>query len=135
MRPARRHLAPRLSRGIVATGACYRAITGAYLGERELARLAGIRAAAFHSILWVTFISAFVAGLGLIACIIPGIYLWVAFAVPIPVLLTEGTKGFKALGRSRELVSGYWWRCSASSCSARSWPGSSRARSRGSCSG
>jgi hypothetical protein len=97
--------------GIIAAGACYRAITGAYLGDPVNWRVSlGYALRRFHSILWVTFISTFLAGLGLIACIVPGVYLWVAFAVPIPVLLTEGTKGFKALGRSRTLVSGFWWR-------------------------
>ena len=97
--------------GIIATGACYRAITGAYLGEQIGWRGSlGYALRRFHSILWVTIASSFVAGLGLLLCIIPGIYLWVCFAVPIPVLLTEGTRGFKALGRSRSLVSGFWWR-------------------------
>ena len=49
-------------------------------------------------------------GLGFIACIVPGVYLLVTFAVVIPVLMTEDQRGFKALGRSRALVGGYWWR-------------------------
>ena len=96
--------------GIVATGACFKAVADGYLGERAEWRPA-LRYAArrFHSILWVTILGAFLAGLAAILLIIPGIYLWVCFAVAVPVLLTEGVKGRKALGRSRRLVSGRWW--------------------------
>ena len=37
-------------------------------------------------------------GLGTIACLIPGIYLWGAFFVAIPVLLVEGARPMRALG-------------------------------------
>jgi hypothetical protein len=97
--------------GLLAAGACYRAIATAYLGEqtgwRDSLRYASRR---FHSIIWVSFLSGLLALLGLIACIIPGIYLWVCFAVAVPVLMTESTRGRKALGRSRRLVQGFWWR-------------------------
>ena len=43
-------------------------------------------------------------------CIVPGIYLFVAFAVALPVLMSEGERGRKALGRSRALVRGRWWK-------------------------
>ena len=97
--------------GIVASGACYRAIASAYLGEptnwRDSLKYALRR---FHSILWVTLLTGLIAGLGLLLCIIPGIYLGIAFAVGIPVLMTENVRGLKALRRSRFLVGGFWWR-------------------------
>ena len=96
--------------GIVATGACFKAIADGYLGERAEWRPAlGYAARRFHSILWIVFLGTVVAVIGLIFLIVPGLYLWVAFAVAVPVLLTEGTKGRKALGRSRRLVKGRWW--------------------------
>ena len=97
--------------GLLATGACFRAIVSAYLGEstgwRESLGYALRRA---HSILWVTILVGVISVLGFLLCIVPGVYLYVCFAVAIPVLLTEGVKGTKALGRSRRLVSGTWWR-------------------------
>jgi hypothetical protein len=96
--------------GIVATGACFKAIADGYIGERAEWRPAlGYAARRFHSILWVTILGTIIAVLGLFLLIIPGIYLYVCFAVAVPVLLTEGVKGRKALGRSRRLVRGRWW--------------------------
>jgi hypothetical protein len=94
----------------IATGACFKAIADGYLGEKAEWRPAlGFAARRLHSILWVTFLGGLLAVLGLFLLIIPGVYLYVAFAVAIPVLLTEGLRGRKALGRSRRLVKGRWW--------------------------
>jgi len=46
---------------------------------------------------------------GLLLCILPGVYLWVGFYVAIPVLLVEGSGPFGSMGRSRRLVKGRWW--------------------------
>ena len=94
----------------VATGACFKAIADGYLGERAEWRPA-LRFAArrLHSILWVTILGGFIAVLGLVLIVIPGIYLYIAFSVAVPVLLTEGARGRRALGRSRRLVKGRWW--------------------------
>jgi hypothetical protein len=94
----------------LATGACFKAVSDAYLGERPT-WLGSLRFALrrVHSIFWVTVLGGFLAFLGLIACIIPGIWLYVSFAVAVPVLLTEGVRGRRALGRSRRLVKGRWW--------------------------
>jgi hypothetical protein len=94
----------------VATGACFKAVADGYLGERAEWRPA-LRFAArrLHSILWITILGAVLAALGLVLLVIPGIYLYIAFSVAVPVLLTEGTKGRRALGRSRRLVKGRWW--------------------------
>jgi hypothetical protein len=94
----------------MANGACFKAVSDAYLGEqptwRSSLRFAFAR---IHSILWVTFLVGLVTGIGTILCIIPGVYFWAAFAVAVPVMLTEGVKGRKALGRSRALVTDRWW--------------------------
>jgi len=45
------------------------------------------------------------SGGGLIALIVPGIYLYCAQAAAV-----EGFRGTNALGRSAELVKGSWWR-------------------------
>ncbi len=47
--------------------------------------------------------------LGLLLCLAPGIYLWVAWTVAAPVLLLEDVRGWKAMKRSRQLVKGRFW--------------------------
>lgn len=95
----------------LASGACFRAIASAYLGEqtgwRESLRFALRR---LHSIVWISFLAGLAAALGAVLCIIPGIYWGVAFSLGVPVLMSEGLKGRRALGRSRRLVADYWWR-------------------------
>jgi hypothetical protein len=92
------------------TAACFKGVGDAYLGERPSASTS-LRYALrhVHSIIWVTVLGWFLVVLGFIACVLPGIWLYVSFAVAVPVLLTEGVKGRKALGRSRRLVKGRWW--------------------------
>ncbi len=46
---------------------------------------------------------------GLIFCIVPGIYLGIAFSLIYVVLTQERLGVFEALSRSRELVTDYWW--------------------------
>jgi hypothetical protein len=94
----------------IASGACFRAVADAYLGGRpDWRESLGFAARRLHSILWVTLLGGFLALLGAVLCLIPGVYLYIAFSVAVPVLLTEGLKGRRALGRSRELVRGRWW--------------------------
>jgi hypothetical protein len=95
---------------ILATGACFKAVADAYMGERPTSRSSlAFVLRKFVSILWVILIG----GLALLplfaACLIPGIWIGVAWSVAIPALLTEGAKGTKALGRSWRLVRGRWW--------------------------
>jgi hypothetical protein len=96
---------------VLATAACFKAVADAYLGKgvdwRGSLRYALQR---FGSVLWITILAAVISILGLVLCILPGIWLWFSFAVAVPVLLTEGLKGRKALGRSRRLVQGRWWK-------------------------
>ncbi len=94
----------------IATAACFKAVANAYLGEkadwRSSLRFVLPRTPA---VLWVTLLAFLVAGAGLLLLVIPGIYLWVSFGVVMPVLLMEGERGRRALGRSRRLVRGRWW--------------------------
>jgi hypothetical protein len=96
---------------VLATAACFKAVADAYLGE-AVDWLGSLRFALrrLHSILWVTTLGVVLSVLALVLCILPGIWLWYAFAVAVPALLTEGLKGRKALGRSRRLVQGRWWK-------------------------
>jgi hypothetical protein len=93
-----------------ATAACFKAVSDAYLGAkpdwRESLRFARAR---FASVLWVTCLVGLGVVLGLFAFIIPGIWLYVGWAMAVPALLFAGVKGPQALGRSRRLVKGRWW--------------------------
>ena len=92
------------------TAACFKAFGDAYLGERPAAKSSlGYALRRAHSIVWVTILGWIIVLIGAIFCILPGIWLYVSFAVAVPVLLTEGVKGRKALGRSKRLVRGRWW--------------------------
>ena len=92
------------------TAACFKAVGDAYLAERPSAKSSlGYALRRTHSIIWVTILTWILVLIGFVLCIIPGIWLYVSFAVAVPVLLTEGVKGRKALGRSRKLIRGYWW--------------------------
>jgi hypothetical protein len=97
--------------GQLATGACFKAVAQAYLGERTTWRDSlGFALRRFRSIIWIVILGGFLTLLGFLLLIVPGVYLAVAFAVALPVLMTEGLRGRKALGRSRRLVKGRWWR-------------------------
>jgi hypothetical protein len=97
--------------GQLATGASFKAVAQAYLGERtnwkDSLRFALRR---FHSILWIVILTGIVILVALFFCLVPGIWLWVSFAVALPALMTEGLRGRKALARSFRLVRGRWWR-------------------------
>ncbi len=94
----------------LATGACFKAVSDAYLGGRPAAgpslRFAGRR---FPAVAWVTFL--FYLGLipAFILLVVPAVWLGVAWTVAVPALLFEGCRGSKALRRSFDLVRGRWW--------------------------
>ena len=94
----------------VATAACFRVVSGAYLdvvpGWQESLRFALSKLA---SLVWLAILAGVLVGLGFLACIVPGVYLYGAWVVAVPVLLLEDLRGAEALGRSRALVSGRWW--------------------------
>lgn len=94
----------------IATGACFKAISGAYLDEeagwQDSLRFARSK---LGSLVWLSFLIAVCVIPGLLLCLIPGIYLWIAWTVAAPVLLLEDVRGWKAMKRSRELVKGRFW--------------------------
>lgn len=96
---------------LVATGAAYKAVAEAFLGGRPNWKSSlGYAFRRAHSLLWVSLLGGLVVGVAFALCFIPGVWLAVAFAVAIPAVMTEDVRGRKALGRSRRLVKGRWWR-------------------------
>lgn len=94
----------------IANGACFKAVADAYLeGAPDWKSSLKYAARRLHSIIWISILGGILSLLGLIALLIGAVYLWVGFTVAVPVLLTEGVKGSKALRRSLHLIRGRWW--------------------------
>jgi hypothetical protein len=95
---------------LIALAACTRIVAGAYFGEhadwRGSLAYAGRR---LPSLLWLGLLYVVMVALGTIGCIIPGIWLAVAYALSIPALLIEDARGTNALRRSFRLVRKRWW--------------------------
>jgi len=94
----------------LATAACLKAVSDAYLGEptswRGSLRFALRR---FRSLLWIGFLTVLFLSFAFLALLVPAIWLFVAWSVAFPVLLLEGEKGTAALRRSFRLVRHRWW--------------------------
>ena len=95
----------------IATAACFRAISGAYVGDepdwRESLRFAMSR---IWRVLGVTFLATGATLLGALVCGVGALYPLAFFAVAMPAMLVEGLRPGQAMGRSRSLVTGLGWR-------------------------
>ena len=94
----------------LAEAACLKAVSDTYVGTETDWRGSlrfGFRR--LGSLMWLTLIHGVLVLLGFAACIVPGVWLYVAWSVAIPVLLVEGQRGFRALRRSFDLVRRRWW--------------------------
>ncbi|HEX2574947.1 MAG TPA: hypothetical protein VHK88_01275 [Aquihabitans sp.] len=95
----------------IATAACFRSISGAYVGDdpdwRESLRF-GLRRV--WSVLGLTLLTGLLTVLGLLGCIVGVAVPLTLFAVAMPALLVEGLGVTKAMGRSKDLASGRFWR-------------------------
>lgn len=95
---------------VLATAACFKAISDAYLGKRPDAGVSlRFALSRFGSLVWIAVLTSVLVFLGFLALVIPGIYLAVAWFLAAPARLTEDVKGWSALRRSRQLVRGRWW--------------------------
>lgn len=97
--------------GSIAAAACFRSISGAYVGDdpdwRESLRFAWSR---FGSVLGLTLLTTLATLAGMLACLV-GVAVPLAFlSVAVPALLVEGLGVGGAMGRSWNLVKGTFWR-------------------------
>ena len=96
---------------LLATVACFQAVADAYMGHRpdwrQSLRFAARRAPAVLAMTIVYFIGL---AFGAIAIPIGAIFLAVRWAVAMPALLLERRGPIGALGRSWNLVGGFWWK-------------------------
>lgn len=95
----------------VATAACYRSISGAYVGDdpdwKESLRF-GFRRV--WSVLGLTILTSLATLAGLLVCLVGVLWPLAVFAVAMPALLVEDLPAVRSMGRSRELVKGMGWR-------------------------
>lgn len=93
-----------------ATVAVFRVAAEAYRG-----RPAGVRDSLMYALKrsrqigWTSLLLILGIGIGLVLCVLPGVWLWALWSVALPALLVEGVSGTKALGRSQQLVKDRWW--------------------------
>jgi hypothetical protein len=94
----------------IATAGVFRMVSGLYLGDepdwRDSLRFAFRR---LGSVLWLLTIVGVLQAIGIVLCLVPGIWMYGAFAVAMPVLLVEDVRGSKAVRRSVDLVKGRFW--------------------------
>jgi len=95
---------------LLITAACVKAVSDTYL-DQPTGIGVSLRSALkrFGSLLWMYIILGIGLAFAFIAVFFPGVWLYVAWSVATPVLLIEGKRGPKALGRSFKLVRGRWW--------------------------
>ena len=98
----------------IATGACFKAVTDAYLGAEPNWK-SSLRFTVDHiwPLLWLTFLGFLGTALGFVFCVLPGIWLAIVWSVSTPALLTEGARGTQALSRSFRLVQTRFWPATA----------------------
>lgn len=65
----------------------------------------------FLPLLGATIVYGLLCVAGFILCFFPGVWLAVLFGLTTPALVLERAKVGQSLARSRQLVSGSWWRC------------------------
>jgi hypothetical protein len=96
--------------GVLTTAACVKAVSDVYL-DQPTAIGVSLRFALrrLASLLWLEIMTFVLLGLAFVALVIPGIWLYGAWAVAVPALLIEGCRGWGALRRSFRLVRGRWW--------------------------
>jgi hypothetical protein len=95
---------------LLATGACFKAITDARGGVEPTARgsLAAFRPR-IAAVLGIFVLFSIGVAAGAFAFLVPAVWLAVAWALAVPAVMTERLGVPQALGRSFRLVQGRWW--------------------------
>jgi len=96
--------------GLIAVAACISVVLRERAGEPVTVGAAlGFGLRRYPAVLAVTVIVALAVFAGIIACILPGLYLLVRWAMAVPALLVEGGDVGAALSRGWAVVENRWW--------------------------
>lgn len=94
----------------LATAACFRVLSAAYVGGevgwRESLAFARTR---LVSVIGLTLLTGFGTVLGFLLCIVPGVLAFTWWSVATPALLMEGLGTFDAMRRSKHLAKQRFW--------------------------
>jgi hypothetical protein len=95
---------------LLATAVCFKAVADAYLGvEPEWRRSLRFAVRRLGGLCGVAIVGGILVALATVALIVPGVWLFVSYAVAVPALLLERVGPINALRRSFRLVRGRWW--------------------------
>jgi hypothetical protein len=98
----------------VALAACYREVVTGFVGAPSDWR-GSLRFLNRHGprILRLTLLAFVLQTIGFVACVIPGVFMFVYWTASLPALLSEDRSARRALGRSYRLIHDGWWRAFA----------------------
>src|SRR5262249_47588589 len=95
---------------MLATAACFKAVADAWLGATpDAGRSLRFALRNLLRLIWLGIVFGCGLALAFVALVVPGVWLFVAGSLAVPVLLFERAGAFKSLGRSFRLVRGRWW--------------------------
>jgi len=95
---------------LLATAACFKAVADAWLGATpDAGRSLRFALRNLLRLIWLAIVFGCGLTLAFLALVVPGVWLFVAWSLAVPVLLFERVGAFKSLGRSFRLVRGRWW--------------------------
>jgi len=96
---------------LLVQAATTRVYSEAYRGIRLDPRTAlRVGLARLPAMLGLTLLSSLAFLVGILLCVLPGVWLYVALGLAPAALIAEGSGVFASLGRSFRLVQGSWWR-------------------------
>jgi hypothetical protein len=95
---------------VIGTGALSKCLVDAYAGHpTDWRHSLSFAAERLGALVWLAILVGVLLTIAFILIVIPGIFLLVAWALAVPVLMFEGIGGLGALRRSYELTKGHWW--------------------------
>ena len=95
----------------LATAALYKAVVDTYIdGAAKAGDALRFALRRLPSLLWISLLYVLGIALGFVLFVVPAVFLYVAWSLAIPALMSEDARGWKALRRSRRLVKGRWGR-------------------------
>jgi hypothetical protein len=103
-------LMPMLILGPIGAAAMLHIIAQEYLGQPvSLAEALQFALGKFLPLLGTSLLAGFGIFAGMMACCIPGIYLYVIWAFVSQIVVMENLAVTMAMGRSKDLIAGYFW--------------------------